>query len=135
MKKEDKSDIKILIVDDIKSARKVLRILLGQLGFRNVTECAECEEALDELQRSEFDLVLSDLNLQSCTGLSLLDNMRSMDNNKDTPFILITSEDKKAHSVDLSAQELSGFLYKPFDSSQLMDKIDSALYVYYEEEV
>jgi len=130
----DRSKLNILVVDDIKSARKALSGLLRHLGFINIIECEECEEALNRLNENQVDLVLSDLNLNTCTGVGLLEKMRSISAHKETPFILVTSEKKGPSINDLKEKEISGFLFKPFNSAELMEKIESALYFYYEEQ-
>lgn len=120
---------RILIVDDLKSARKVLVKLLSSLGYKDVTECEFAIEALECLKTQDFDLVISDLNLKDFSGMELFKQIRSLKGEDMLPFVLMTSD--RSSSQDLNptlARELSGFLLKPFNKEDIELKIKAALY-------
>ena len=76
----------ILIVDDYRTMLKIIRNLLKQLGFTNVEEATDGSEALGKLREGEFDLVISDWNMEPMTGLQLLKEVRADDRLRAVPF-------------------------------------------------
>src|SRR5262245_22823558 len=92
-------ELSILIVDDYRTMLKIVRGLLEQLGFRNVDEATDGKAAYDLMQGKQYDLVISDWNMQPMTGLDLLKKVRSESRTAKVPFIMVTAEAKAENVV------------------------------------
>ena len=117
----------ILIVDDYKTMLKIIRNLLKQLGFTNVEEAMDGSEALGKLREGEFDLVISDWNMEPMTGLQLLKEVRADDRLRAVPFIIITAESKIENVVAAKEAGVSNYIVKPFNAATLKAKLTSVL--------
>ena len=117
----------ILIVDDYKTMLKIIRNLLKQLGFTNVEEATDGSEALGKLRDGEFDLVISDWNMEPMTGLQLLKEVRADDRLRAVPFIIITAESKIENVVAAKEAGVSNYIVKPFNAATLKAKLTSVL--------
>ena len=117
----------ILIVDDYRTMLKIIRNLLKQLGFTNVEEATDGSEALGKLREGEFDLVISDWNMEPMTGLQLLKEVRADDRLRTVPFIIITAESKIENVVAAKEAGVSNYIVKPFNAATLKAKLTSVL--------
>lgn len=117
----------ILIVDDYRTMLKIIRNLLKQLGFTNVEEAIDGSEALGKLREGEFDLVISDWNMEPMTGLQLLKEVRADDRLRPVPFIIITAESKIENVVAAKEAGVSNYIVKPFNAATLKAKLTSVL--------
>ena len=117
----------ILIVDDYKTMLRIIRNLLKQLGFTNVDEAMDGGEALTKLRSSDFDLVISDWNMEPMTGLQLLKEVRSDNSLKKTPFIMITAESKTENVVAAKQAGVNNYIVKPFNAATLRNKLTSVI--------
>jgi two-component system chemotaxis response regulator CheY len=117
----------ILIVDDYKTMLKIIRNLLKQLGFTNVEEATDGSEALGKLRDGEFDLVISDWNMEPMTGLQLLKEVRADARLRPVPFIIITAESKIENVVAAKEAGVSNYIVKPFNAATLKAKLTSVL--------
>jgi len=117
----------ILIVDDYRTMLKIIRNLLKQLGFTNVEEATDGSEALGKLREGEFDLVISDWNMEPMTGLQLLKEVRADDRLRAVPFIIITAESKIENVVAAKEAGVSNYIVKPFNAGTLKSKLTSVL--------
>lgn len=120
---EDDS-LSILIVDDLKSARRVLRKMLGTLGFEDVDEAESVEVAIGLATAKTFDVVVSDLHLGEATGIDLFRRLRAMPEYKTIPFILATSAPESEICEMAGGANIPGILYKPFNAQDLLQKIE-----------
>lgn len=120
-------NMRVLIVDDYKTMLRIIRNLLKQIGFNNVEEASDGGEALDLLRAGGIDLVISDWNMEPMTGLQLLKEVRSDDNLKDTPFIMVTAESKTENVVAAKQAGVSNYIVKPFNAETLKTKLESVL--------
>jgi len=117
----------ILIVDDYRTMLKIIRNLLKQLGFTNVEAATDGSEALGKLREGEFDLVISDWNMEPMTGLQLLKEVRADDRLRAVPFIIITAESKIENVVAAKEAGVSNYIVKPFNAATLKAKLTSVL--------
>ncbi len=119
--------MRILIVDDQRAMRTLIRSTLFALRCNNVVECGDGEEALAELAVGNFDLVISDLNMPKLDGLGLLRAVRSNPDFGRLPFIMLTSRGESAlvkQAIDLG---VNNYLIKPFNLVTLKSKIESVM--------
>ena len=116
--------LKILIVDDFATMRKVIRNLLKQGGFENVVEAEDGVAALKILQSQKVDFVISDWNMPNMSGLELLKAVRGSDELKELPFLMVTAEALKDNVVAAVKAGVSNYIVKPFTAEVLTEKIE-----------
>ena len=117
----------VLIVDDYKTMLRIIRNLLKQLGFENVDEATDGQDALAKLRSGNFGLVISDWNMAPMTGLDLLKEVRADPRLKNTPFIMITAESKTENVTAAKQAGVSNYIVKPFNAETLRDKIEKVM--------
>ncbi len=119
--------LSILIVDDYKTMLRIIRNLLKQLGFHNVDEATDGAEALNKLRGKNYDLVISDWNMEPMTGYELLKEVRSDDMLKTLPFIMVTAESKTDNVIAAKKAGVNNYIVKPFNAATLKSKLTSVL--------
>ena len=117
-------NMKILIVDDFSTMRRIVRNLLKQLSFNNVDEAEDGDVALEKLKDGSYDFVITDWNMPNMTGLELLKAIRSDDNLKALPVLLITAEAEKENVVLAAEAGVNDYIVKPFTGDVLQQKIN-----------
>jgi len=116
--------MKILIVDDFSTMRRIIKNLLRDLGFNNTEEADDGNTGLPMLQTGKFDFLVTDWNMPGMTGIDLLRAVRADEKLKTLPVLMVTAEAKKEQIV-LAAQEgVNGYIVKPFTAQTLKEKID-----------
>lgn len=121
-------NMKFLIVDDYKTMLRILRNLLKQLNFTNVEDATDGSMALEKLRaEGDFNFVISDWNMEPMTGIQLLREVRSDDNLKHLPFIMITAESKSENVIAAKEAGVSNYIVKPFNAETLKSKLVSVL--------
>lgn len=118
----DKS-IRILVVDDFPTMRRIIRNLLKDLGFENVDEAEDGVQALEKLKSGSFTLVLADWNMPNMDGLTMLSNIRSDPAMAKIPVLMVTAEAKKENIVAAAQTGASGYVVKPFTAAVLEEKL------------
>ncbi|HNY66355.1 MAG TPA: chemotaxis response regulator CheY [Deltaproteobacteria bacterium] len=117
-------NIKILVVDDFSTMRRIVKNILRQLNFNNIIEADDGSTALDVLQREKIDMVVSDWNMPKMTGLELLKAVRSDDALKDIPFLMVTAEAQQENIIEAVKSGVSNYIVKPFTAETLGQKIN-----------
>ncbi len=116
--------MKILIVDDFATMRRIIRNLLRELGFTNTHEADDGDTALPMLQSGNFDFVVSDWNMPRMTGLDLLRAVRADVNLNGLPVLMVTAESKRERIVEAAEAGVNGYVVKPFTAGTLEEKIN-----------
>jgi len=116
--------IKILVVDDFSTMRRIVRNILKQLGFANIEEAEDGDVALEKLKDGAFDFVITDWNMPNMTGLDLLKSIRAEAKLKDTPVLIVTAEAEKENVVQAAQAGVNDYIVKPFTADVLQKKID-----------
>ncbi|GAA5234043.1 chemotaxis protein CheY [Verticiella sediminum] len=116
--------IKILVVDDFPTMRRIVRNLLKELGFENVDEAEDGQMALDKLRGSNFDFVVSDWNMPNLDGLAMLKQIRADPALAKLPVLMVTAEAKKDNIVAAAQAGASGYVVKPFTAATLEEKLN-----------
>ena len=119
--------IKILVVDDFATMRKVIRNLLKQVGYENIVEAEDGVIALKILKSQQIDLIVSDWNMPNMTGLELLKAVRSDEDLKSTLFLMVTAEALQDNVIAAVKAGVSNYIVKPFTAELLNDKITKIL--------
>jgi two-component system, chemotaxis family, chemotaxis protein CheY len=116
-------NMKILVVDDFSTMRRIVRNLLKELGFSNVHEAEDGVDALKKLRAETFEFVVSDWNMPNMTGIELLREIRKDDALKHLPVLMVTAEAKKENIIEAAQAGASGYVVKPFTATTLDEKL------------
>src|SRR5512137_2045945 len=116
--------MKILVVDDFSTMRRIVRNLLKELGFANVHEAEDGVDALNKLRgEGNFEFVVSDWNMPNMTGIELLRNIRADAALKHLPVLMVTAEAKRENIIEAAQAGASGYVVKPFTAATLDEKL------------
>ena len=116
--------MKVLVVDDFSTMRRIVKNLLRDLGFTNISEADDGSTALPMLQGGDFDFVVTDWNMPGMQGIDLLKAIRADSNLAHLPVLLITAEAKKEQIVMAAQAGVNGYIVKPFTAATLKTKLD-----------
>ncbi len=119
----DKS-MKILVVDDFSTMRRIVKNILRQLDFNNIVEADDGSTALDILQKETIGMIVSDWNMPKMTGLELLKAVRADDALRDIPFLMVTAEAQQENIIEAVKSGVSNYIVKPFTAETLGQKIN-----------
>lgn len=120
-------NMRILVIDDFQTMRRIIINLLRQLGFTNMTEADDGSTAWEKLQVEHVDLIVSDWNMPKMTGMDLLRKVRSSDKYKTTPFIMVTAEGKRENVIAAVQAGVSNYIVKPFNAATLKEKLSKVI--------
>ena len=115
--------IRILIVDDFSTMRRIVKNLLDDLGFTNTAEADDGTTALVELQKAKFDLVVTDWNMPGMPGIDLLKAIRADETLAKIPVLMVTAEAKREQIIEAAQAGVNGYIIKPFTAATLEDKL------------
>lgn len=118
------TNIKILVVDDFATMRKIIKNILTQLGFKDIVEADDGSTALEILKKQKVDLIISDWNMPKMPGIELLKAVRSDENLKDIKFIMVTAEAQKENVVEAIKHGVNQYVVKPFTPETLKEKLE-----------
>ena len=116
--------MKILVVDDFSTMRRIIRNLLRDLGFENTHEADDGNTALPILRRGGFDFLITDWHMPGMDGLALLEQVRSDDELRSLPVLMVTAEARREQIVTAAQAGVNGYIVKPFTANTLKEKID-----------
>ena len=116
-------NMRILIVDDFKTMLKIIESLLKQLGFTNIDDASDGQDALSKIKTNKYDLILSDWNMEPMSGFDLLKTVRATPETAKIPFILITAESKTENIIAAKQAGVSNYIVKPFNAVTLKEKL------------
>jgi Response regulator containing a CheY-like receiver domain and a GGDEF domain len=117
----------VLIVDDYKTMLRIIRNLLRQLEFQNIDEATDGNSALQRLYQKDYELIISDWNMEPMTGLQLLREVRRNERLRHIPFIMVTAESKTENVIAAKEAGVSNYIVKPFNAETLKTKLQSVL--------
>ncbi len=119
-----KKDIKILVVDDFSTMRRIIKNLLKELGLTNVVEADDGATALPILKQGGIEFLITDWNMPNMTGIDLLKHVRSDPNLSSIPVLMVTAEAKREQIIAAAQAGVNGYVVKPFTAVTLKEKID-----------
>lgn len=122
----DKS-MKILVVDDFPTMRRIVRNLLKELGYSNVDEAEDGAAGLSRLRGGGYDFVISDWNMPNLDGLAMLQEIRKDPALSHLPVLMVTAESKKENIIAAAQAGASGYVVKPFTAATLDEKLAKIL--------
>lgn len=116
--------MKILVVDDFSTMRRIVKNLLRDLGFTNTAEADDGSTAWPMLQNGNYDFLVTDWNMPGMTGIELLQKVRADDRLKTLPVLMVTAEAKRDQIVAAAQAGVNGYVVKPFTAAALKEKIE-----------
>ena len=115
--------MKILIVDDFSTMRRIIKNLLRDLGFTNTVEADDGTTALPILNLGHIDFLVTDWNMPGMTGIELLKAIRADDRFKTLPVLMVTAEAKREQIIEAAQNGVNGYIIKPFTAQTLEEKL------------
>ncbi|MCC6932894.1 MAG: chemotaxis response regulator CheY [Deltaproteobacteria bacterium] len=116
--------MKILVVDDFSTMRRIVKNILHQLGFQNIEEAEDGKIALNRLKQGGVEFVISDWNMPNMMGIDLLRQVRSDEGLKALPFLMVTAESQKENVIEAVQAGVSNYIVKPFTAETLEQKLE-----------
>ena len=117
-------DMKILIVDDFSTMRRIIKNLLRDLGFNNIQEADDGNTALPMLQNGNVDFLVTDWNMPGMKGIDLLKAVRADEKLAALPVLMVTAESNREQIIEAAQAGVDGYIVKPFTAVTLKEKID-----------
>ena len=116
--------MRVLIVDDFSTMRRIIKNILRQLGFSNIIEADDGTSAWEVLTKDQIDFIISDWNMPQMTGIELLRKVRGSEEFADLPFLLVTAEAQQENIIEAVQAKVSNYIVKPFTAETLGQKIN-----------
>jgi len=116
--------MKILVVDDFSTMRRIIKNLLGDLGFTNMVEADDGLTALPILKAGGIDFLVTDWNMPGMQGIDLLKTVRADEKLSKMPVLMVTAEQKREQIIEAAQAGVNGYIVKPFTAATLKEKID-----------
>lgn len=120
-------NMRILVVDDFATMRKVIKNLLKQAGYNNIVEAEDGAEALKTLKSIKIEFVISDWNMPNMNGLEFLKAVRADSDLSNLAFLMVTAEALQDNVVLAVKAGVSDYIVKPFTAEVLNEKIEKIL--------
>lgn len=117
-------NMKILVVDDMSTMRRIVKNILKQLGFSNMDEAENGQEALSKLRGDTFGFVVSDWNMPVMPGIEMLRAIRADEKLKHIPVLMVTAEAQKENLVEAIQAGVNNYVVKPFTAETMQEKIN-----------
>jgi len=120
-------NLRILVVDDFQSMRRIVVNILKQLGYKNIDEAEDGRQALAKLQGGGYGFLVTDWNMPNMDGLALLQSIRSDPALKALPVLMLTAEAEKAKVVSAIQAGVNNYIVKPFTAENFQEKMEKIL--------
>lgn len=117
-------DMRVLVVDDFSTMRRIIKNILRQLGFNNVVEADDGTTAWDILNKDKIEFIISDWNMPQMTGIELLRKVRASEEFCDLPFLMVTAEAQQENIIEAVQAKVSNYIVKPFTADVMKQKIE-----------
>ena len=121
------TNLKFLVVDDFSTMRRIVKNLLQELGYNDITEADDGNTALPLLKAGSFDILITDWNMPGMPGLDLLKAVRADEKLAKMPVLMLTAEAKREQIIEAAQAGVSGYVIKPFTAITLKEKLDKIL--------
>lgn len=117
-------EMRILVVDDFSTMRRIIKNILRQLGFNNIIEADDGSSAWETLNKDKIDFIISDWNMPKMPGIELLRKVRSSEEFANLPFLMVTAEAQQENIIEAVQAKVPNYIVKPFTAETLGQKID-----------
>ena len=122
-----KREIAILVIEDDKNLKRLIKSLLKRLGFERIEEASDGTSALQILSKKSIQLVIADWHMPGMDGLEFYTLLKENEEFKDIPFLMITGEAKKEKVIQAFTSGIRNYIIKPFESDDLERKVHKLL--------
>lgn len=112
-------NMRVLVVDDFSTMRRIVRNILRQIGFQNVVEADDGTTAWEVLNREKIDFIVSDWNMPNMTGIELLRKVRASEQFAHIPFLMVTAEAQQENIIEAVQAKVSNYIVKPFTADTI----------------
>lgn len=116
--------MKILVVDDFSTMRRIVKNVLKQIGFENIDEAEDGTQALAKLKTGGYGFIVSDWNMPNMDGMDLFLKVRQDPSTKDIPFLMVTAEAEKDKVITAIQAGVNSYIVKPFTAEVFKEKMD-----------
>ncbi len=117
-------NMRVLVVDDFSTMRRIVKNILRQIGFTNIVEADDGTTAWETLNKDKIDFIISDWNMPNMTGIELLRKVRASEEFGDLPFLMVTAEAQQENIIEAVQAKVSNYIVKPFTAETMKQKID-----------
>ena len=117
-------NMRVLVVDDFSTMRRIVKNILRQLGFNNVVEADDGTTAWEILNKDNIQFIVSDWNMPKMTGIELLRKVRASEEFADIQFLMVTAEAQQENIIEAVQAKVSNYIVKPFTAETMKQKID-----------
>lgn len=117
-------NMRVLVVDDFSTMRRIVKNILRQLGFTNVVEADDGTTAWEVLNKDRIDFIISDWNMPQMTGIDLLRKVRASEQFGHLPFLMVTAEAQQENIIEAAQAKVSNYIVKPFTAETMKQKIE-----------
>ena len=117
-------NMRVLVVDDFSTMRRIVKNILRQLGFNNVVEADDGTTAWEILNKDNIQFIVSDWNMPKMTGIELLRKVRASEEFADIQFLMVTAEAQQENIIEAVQAKVSNYIVKPFTADTMKQKID-----------
>lgn len=117
-------NMRVLVVDDFSTMRRIVKNILRQLGFNNMVEADDGTTAWEILNKDNIQFIVSDWNMPKMTGIELLRKVRASEEFADIPFLMVTAEAQQENIIEAVQAKVSNYIVKPFTAETMKQKID-----------
>ena len=117
-------NMKILVVDDFSTMRRIVKNILKQLGYENVEEAENGADAYERAKAGDIAFIITDWNMPIMDGLGFLKKIRSDAQIRNLPVLMVTAEAEKEKVVAAIQAGVNNYIVKPFTAATLKDKMD-----------
>ena len=118
------TSLKVLVVDDMSTMRRIIKNVLKQIGFSNLVEAENGQDALTKLKAGDIGFIVSDWNMPVMQGIDLLRAVRGDAELKHLPFLMVTAEGQKENIIEAVQAGVSNYVVKPFTAEALQAKLE-----------
>lgn len=120
--------MKILVVDDSSTMRRIIKNTLVRLGHQYIKEAEDGIQALEIFKSFDFDIIITDWNMPNMNGLDLVKTIRGSERGKDIPIIMVTTEGGKGEVITALKAGVNNYIVKPFTPQILKDKLSAIIF-------
>ncbi|MFP4528656.1 MAG: response regulator [Candidatus Kapaibacterium sp.] len=119
--------MKFLVVDDSPTMRRIVINALKGFGWTDVVEAGDGVEAIEKLKSEDVEFVITDWNMPNMSGLELTKAIRSDDNWKSLPILMVTTRGLKQDIIEALKAKVNNYVVKPFTPQVLKEKLDAII--------
>ncbi|MDK2957353.1 MAG: two-component system, chemotaxis family, chemotaxis protein CheY [Desulfovibrionales bacterium] len=117
-------NMRVLVVDDFATMRRIIKNILRQIGFTNIVEADDGTTAWETLNKDNIEFIISDWNMPKMSGIELLRKVRASEEFSDLPFLMVTAEAQQENIIEAVQAKVSNYIVKPFTPDTLGQKIE-----------